>query len=527
MAADREVIREYLVSLGFSLDQQGAKKFAEALGFTNRRALAVTGAIAGITVAAEEMVRSFARSMTNLYYASQRTKTPVAQLQAFKFAAEQVGVSGDDALATIEALSAELRKNPGKQALLDTLGVAAKGVSNLERMHSLVQGLNQKFPYFVAQQFAEQFGIPEHVFFQLTNNYDELIKKEKEHQALLKSLGIDSEAAAVAARKYQQEIGELGLRFDVLKQKASAAMLPAFKGAVENMTRTMDMMTNRGGLSWLAEDKGRHLPGFILEQLGIDALPDGAAPTKRPGVAETPSGAVTGPAMKRRDRSARDGSAAVADVKRSWGSLTEWWSSRAAIDNRSYAEAMKDDAGATPAAAAAAPNSSDIRAAAARIAEEFGIPQSIFASMIKTESAWNARAVSQKGAMGLTQLLPGTAKDMGVTDAFDPMQNLRGGAGYLKQQFERFGDWRKALAAYNYGPNRDFSPAYATYADPILRAAAASEQQQGSGGGNITLHQKTDIHITGGDPVATGRAVASEMGRVNADIVRSFATVPR
>lgn len=512
--AERDVIREYLVSLGFSIDQRGARRFADALGVTNKRALAVTAGIVGVAVAAEEMVRSFAKSMTNLYYASQRTKTPVAQLQAFKFAAEQVGISGEDALATIEALSAELRKNPGKQALLQTLGITTKGISNLEQMHSLVQGLNQKFPYFVAQQFAEQFGIPEHVFFQLTNNYSELIAKEKEHQALLKSLGIDSDAAAAAARRYDQDLKELGLRFDLLKQKASAPLLPIFKDAVQGLTRGVDS---------------------ILE------LGEKARKTTTPG----PSGAMD------RARLLRDHFAPGATLpafKEWWRSIPDWMRG---VRGRLAGNSEDPDWPVTPAMIDAnerrvrdpdwpvtaeiidandrrtrgAPTAADIRGAAARIAEEFGIPKSIFASMIDTESRWNPRAISNKGAMGLTQLMPGTAKDVGVTDPFDPMQNLRGGAAYLKQQFEKFGDWRKALAAYNYGPNRDFSPAYATYADPILRAAAATETGEGR---SVVLHQKTDIHVTGGgDPLATGRAVAGEQERVNADLTRIFATVPR
>lgn len=61
------------------------------------------------------------------------------------------------------------------------------------------------------------------------------------------------------------------------------------------------------------------------------------------------------------------------------------------------------------------------------------------------------RAVSPKGAIGLAQLMPATARMLGV-DPWDPVQNLEGGARYLAAQYRRFGSWRLALAAYNAGP---------------------------------------------------------------------------
>jgi len=70
------------------------------------------------------------------------------------------------------------------------------------------------------------------------------------------------------------------------------------------------------------------------------------------------------------------------------------------------------------------------------------------------ESAYRPDALSPVGAGGLTQLMPGTALELGVRDRFDPVENLRGGADYLARQIRRFGDLRLALAAYNAGPAR-------------------------------------------------------------------------
>ncbi|SFG05812.1 Transglycosylase SLT domain-containing protein [Palleronia marisminoris] len=88
---------------------------------------------------------------------------------------------------------------------------------------------------------------------------------------------------------------------------------------------------------------------------------------------------------------------------------------------------------------------------ARQAAQRHGIPEAIFLNLVQRESAWNPGAISHKGAIGLAQLMPGTAQQMGV-DPLDPAQNLEGGARYLATQYRRFQDWRLALAAYNAGP---------------------------------------------------------------------------
>ena len=87
-------------------------------------------------------------------------------------------------------------------------------------------------------------------------------------------------------------------------------------------------------------------------------------------------------------------------------------------------------------------------------ASSANISPTLLAALIWQESRWNARAVSRKGAMGLTQLMPGTARQLGVNPA-DPMANLVGGARYLRRLLDQFdGNVEKALAAYNAGPGR-------------------------------------------------------------------------
>lgn len=83
-----------------------------------------------------------------------------------------------------------------------------------------------------------------------------------------------------------------------------------------------------------------------------------------------------------------------------------------------------------------------------------GLDPKLLHALVLTESAYRSDALSPAGAGGLTQLMPGTALELGVGDRFDPAENLRGGADYLARQLVRFGDLRLALAAYNAGPGR-------------------------------------------------------------------------
>jgi soluble lytic murein transglycosylase-like protein len=89
-----------------------------------------------------------------------------------------------------------------------------------------------------------------------------------------------------------------------------------------------------------------------------------------------------------------------------------------------------------------------------RIANETGLDPKLLHALVIIESAYDHRAISPVGAQGLTQLMPGTAAELGVRDAFDSEENLRAGARYLAIQIGRFSDIRLALAAYNSGPNR-------------------------------------------------------------------------
>jgi len=105
-----------------------------------------------------------------------------------------------------------------------------------------------------------------------------------------------------------------------------------------------------------------------------------------------------------------------------------------------------------PALSAPAPRPAGIAEAVEQISASHSLPPQLVHSVIQVESNYNPRAVSPKGALGMMQLMPATARRFGVANVFDPIENIEGGARYLKYLLDLYGgDYRLALAAYNAG----------------------------------------------------------------------------
>jgi len=116
-----------------------------------------------------------------------------------------------------------------------------------------------------------------------------------------------------------------------------------------------------------------------------------------------------------------------------------------------------------------------------QVANQYGVPPALAIAVAQTESSLNPNATGAAGEQGLFQLMPATAAQLGVTDGYDPTQNIQGGVAYLSQLYAQYGDWNTALLAYNAGPGNVAAgtvPASSySYASSVMANAGMSPTQ--------------------------------------------------
>lgn len=142
-------------------------------------------------------------------------------------------------------------------------------------------------------------------------------------------------------------------------------------------------------------------------------------------------------------------------------------------------------------------------------ADTYQVPVNLIKALAKAESDFDANAVSHCGAQGIMQLMPATARAMGVTNAFDPAQNIMGGTKYLRQMIDTFGgDVSKAIAAYNAGPGaiKEYGgvlPSQTNYVNKILGYAGISAFSGAAASGVFPgLTNSGEVMLAANDPLA-------------------------
>ncbi|TXN15877.1 hypothetical protein FV219_01525 [Methylobacterium sp. WL122] len=265
-----EVLKQFLVSVGFKVDEAGAKRQQEALARTEKQvtsldraerdahaaggkratelaqraeSMATAARIAGAGVVAFAAVAGAAllalgthlqRSLgefDKLYYTAGRTGASVNNIKALGHAFDQTGSSAGRAMAMLESFAKTRRTNPGVDGLIRSLGVSTKGDA-ADVLGNALDAAKAKNPYFTAAQIAQQFGISEDDYEHFTRYRKEIGRFREEYKALQKTMGVDGNETASAANRIARAFGSLHATVEVLGDKLTQVLAPVVERVV-------------------------------------------------------------------------------------------------------------------------------------------------------------------------------------------------------------------------------------------------------------------------------------------------------
>lgn len=242
MSASAEVLKQFLVSLGFKVDEAGAKKFSNQLSGVSNFAMTAGKTIAGVAVAAEAMVTAFAFQMEKLYYVSKRTGSSVENIKGLEQGFARIGLKAEGAQQALESVAAAVRTNPGIRGMMDMLtGKDTVKMDQTDAVIELVKALSA-MPHYQSAQYASMFGMDEKTLKMLVDGLPELIRYQKEYKDLVRSSNIDMQQAAEASKEYANGIREITSRIGLLKDKISIELLPVFKSFNGLLAETLDRL---------------------------------------------------------------------------------------------------------------------------------------------------------------------------------------------------------------------------------------------------------------------------------------------
>lgn len=238
--ADSVVIREFLVALGFKVDEKGLKKFKDGVEDTTKGVKQLITTISGAALTVSAGVAAFASKLERLYFVAQRTGASANNLRGFAFAAKNFGVSTEAATGTIENLARFLRNNPAGEGYLATLGVQTRNANGELRdtvdIMSDLGGALAKKPTWLASQYGNILGIDENLMLAMRNgDFEKLLKQYRE---MSKTTGLDK--AADDSHRFMTQLRGLGTTFENLGIRVEGAMLKKIGPQLERFQKWMD-----------------------------------------------------------------------------------------------------------------------------------------------------------------------------------------------------------------------------------------------------------------------------------------------
>lgn len=238
MSGNADTIKDFLVSLGFDIDQAGANKFEAVLKGVTANVLKVGAVVEGAALSIVGFTTQIANGLDKIYWASQRTGASVHGIKALGYAASQTGASAESAMSSLEGLAGFMRSNPGAEGFLNRLGVQTRDASGKMRdTAAIFTGVGQKLnnmPYYRAKQYAQMLGIDENTLMAMRRGMGQL---SSEYALTAKRIGFNAESAAKQSNIFMTSMRNLTMTLGQAKDKIGSNLAGGLAGSIDNFRR--------------------------------------------------------------------------------------------------------------------------------------------------------------------------------------------------------------------------------------------------------------------------------------------------
>ncbi|HCT3688881.1 TPA: transglycosylase SLT domain-containing protein [Enterobacter hormaechei] len=238
MSGNADTIKDFLVSLGFDIDQAGANKFEAVLKGVTANVLKVGAVVEGAALSIVGFTTQIANGLDKIYWASQRTGASVQGIKALGYAASQTGASAESAMSSLEGLAGFMRSNPGAEGFLNRLGVQTRDASGKMRdTASIFTGVGQKLnnmPYYRAKQYAQMLGIDENTLMAMRRGMNGFTA---DYQSMLQKTGFNANKAAVQSNKFMTSMRGLTSLFGIMRDKIGSNLAGGLAGSLDSLRR--------------------------------------------------------------------------------------------------------------------------------------------------------------------------------------------------------------------------------------------------------------------------------------------------
>ncbi|HCP4178034.1 TPA: hypothetical protein ODN71_001798 [Escherichia coli] len=271
-----ETLKDFLISLGFKVDEAGARKFDAVVAGTTLKAIELGVKVKAAALSVVAFTAKIASGLDDLYWASQRTGATVEGIKQIGYAVSQVGGSVDGARGSLENLARFMRNNPGAEGFLNRLGVQTRDASgNMRDMATIFTGVGQRLssmPYYRANQYAQMLGLDENTLMAMRRGIGQF---SGEYTAMAKAIGYNADVAAVSSNKFMTSLRFFGLMAGMARDKIGSSLADGLAGSLdrlrrqilENFPKIEGAITGTvKGILWAGEMVGRVI--YRLIQLG-------------------------------------------------------------------------------------------------------------------------------------------------------------------------------------------------------------------------------------------------------------------